>query len=85
MHYSYKKIICDLRKDNDKTQQEIADYLGIFQTMYARYKREANELPIRYYMENINEYNRKKYALHVQCVFLRWNSKNCWQNYKLKD
>ena len=42
------KIIKDLREDNDKTQQEIANVLGTSQTMYARYERGANELPIRH-------------------------------------
>ena len=44
----YVKRIRDLREDNDKTQQEIADVLGTSQTMYARYERGANELPIRH-------------------------------------
>ena len=44
----YVKTIRDLREDNDKTQQEIADVLGTSQTMYARYERGANELPIRH-------------------------------------
>ena len=38
----------DLREDNDLTQQQIADVLGTSQTMYARYERGANELPIRH-------------------------------------
>ena len=38
----------DLREDNDKTQQEIANVLGTSQTMYARYERGANELPIHH-------------------------------------
>ena len=38
----------DLREDRDKTQQEIARVLGTSQTMYARYERGANELPIRH-------------------------------------
>ena len=38
----------DLREDSDKTQQEIADVLGTSQTMYARYERGANELPIHH-------------------------------------
>ena len=46
--YSYLKQIRDLREDNDKTQQEIADVLGTSQTMYARYERGANELPIHH-------------------------------------
>ena len=44
----YVKTIRDLREDSDKTQQEIADILGTSQTMYARYERGANELPIRH-------------------------------------
>lgn len=48
MSLAYVKIIRDLREDHDKTQQEIADILGTSQTMYARYERGANELPIRH-------------------------------------
>ena len=44
----YIKNIRDLREDHDKTQQEIADVLGTSQTMYARYERGANEMPIRH-------------------------------------
>ena len=38
----------NLREDSDLTQQEIATVLGTSQTMYARYERGANELPIRH-------------------------------------
>lgn len=44
----YIKRIRDLREDHDKTQKEIADVLGTSQTMYARYEKGANELPIRH-------------------------------------
>ena len=44
----YIKTIRDLRENHDKTQQEIANILGTSQTMYARYERGANELPIRH-------------------------------------
>lgn len=44
----YVKRIRDLREDADKTQTEIAKVLGTSQTMYARYERGANELPIRH-------------------------------------
>ena len=37
-----------LREDNDLTQQQVADILGTSQTMYARYERGANELPLRH-------------------------------------
>ncbi len=48
MEYYYIKRIRDLREDHDLTQQEVADILGTSQTMYARYERGANELPIRH-------------------------------------
>jgi transcriptional regulator with XRE-family HTH domain len=44
----YIKRMRDLREDHDKTQQEIAEILGTSQTMYARYERGANELPIHH-------------------------------------
>ena len=44
----YRKRIRDLREDSDLTQQDVADYLGTSQTMYARYERGANELPVRH-------------------------------------
>ena len=44
----YRKIMRDLREDADLTQQQVADFLGTSQTMYARYERGANELPIRH-------------------------------------
>ena len=44
----YITRIRDLREDRDKTQREIAEVLGTSQTMYARYERGANELPIRH-------------------------------------
>ena len=53
---TYVKRIRDLREDNDKTQKEIADVLGTSQTMYARYEREANELPIHHLITLCNYY-----------------------------
>ena len=48
MRMVYIKILRDLREDHDKTQQEVADILGTSQTMYARYERGANELPLHH-------------------------------------
>ncbi|MBQ3498058.1 MAG: helix-turn-helix transcriptional regulator [Clostridia bacterium] len=53
---NYIKIIKDLREDHDLTQQEVADYLGTSQTMYARYERGANEMPIRHLLKLCNLY-----------------------------
>lgn len=44
----YMQRIRDLREDFDYTQEYVAHYLGTSQTMYARYERGANELPIRH-------------------------------------
>ena len=46
----------DLREDNDKTQREIAEVLGTSQTMYARYERGANEMPIHHLITLCNYY-----------------------------
>lgn len=56
-HMRYVTIIRNLREDADKTQQEIADFLGTSQTMYARYERGANEMPIRHLMKLAQYYN----------------------------
>ena len=53
----YVKMIRDLREDHDKSQAEIADILGTSQTMYARYERGANELPIHHLVTLCNYYN----------------------------
>ena len=48
MEMKYIKRIRDLREDHDLTQEQVAKMLGTSQTMYARYERGANELPIRH-------------------------------------
>ncbi len=53
----YIKIIRDLREDADMTQQEVADILDTSQTMYARYERGANELPIHHLLKLCELYN----------------------------
>ena len=57
MNAKYVKILRDLREDNDKTQRDIADVLGTSQTMYARYERGANELPIHHLITLCKYYN----------------------------
>lgn len=46
-----------LREDNDLTQSEIAAVLGTSQTMYARYERGANEMPIHHLVTLCKFYN----------------------------
>lgn len=47
----------NLREDNDLTQQQIAMLLGTSQTMYARYERGANEMPIRHLIKLARYYD----------------------------
>ena len=53
----YIQRMRNLWEDSDKTQQQIADYLGTSQTMYARYERGANELPIHHLLALCKYYN----------------------------
>ncbi len=46
-----------LREDNDLTQKQVAEVLGTSQTMYARYERGANEMPIRHLITLCKYYN----------------------------
>lgn len=48
METSYLKRMRDLREDRDLLQREVAEILGTSQTMYARYERGANELPVHH-------------------------------------
>lgn len=38
----------NLREDHDLTQKQVAMILGTSQTMYSRYERGDNELPLRF-------------------------------------
>ena len=46
-----------LREDNDLTQTQVAQVLETSQTMYARYERGANEMPIRHLVTLCRFYN----------------------------
>jgi len=51
------KRIGDLRIDNDKTQQEIADMLICNRQVYARYERGIREVPISMLIKLAKYYN----------------------------
>ena len=53
----YCNILKALREDRDLTQAQVAEYLGTSQTMYARYERGANELPIHHLIKLCEFYN----------------------------
>lgn len=54
---AYIKRLRDLREDNDLTQTQVAEVLGTSQTMYARYERGANEIPVRHIIRLCKLYN----------------------------
>lgn len=54
---TYMEKLRDLREDHDYTQEYVAHILGTSQTMYARYERNANELPIRHFITLCRLYN----------------------------
>ena len=47
----------NLRENNDLTQQQVAVILETSQTMYARYERGANEMPIRHLIKLAKYYD----------------------------
>lgn len=54
---TFVEKIRGLREDNDLTQTQIAEVLGTSQTMYARYERGANEMPIHHLVTLCRFYN----------------------------
>lgn len=54
---TYTEIIRDLREDHDKTQKEVAEYLGTTQQVYSRYEKGENEIPVRHIIALCKLYN----------------------------
>lgn len=54
---SFLEKLRGLREDNDLTQAQVAAVLGTSQTMYARYERGANEMPIHHLVTLCRFYN----------------------------
>lgn len=71
MNFAYIKRIRDLREDHDRTQQQIAEVLGTSQSMYARYERGANELPIHHLLVLCDYY-------HVSADYILGRTDNPW-------
>lgn len=53
----YFKRIEDLRIDNDKTQQEIADFLGCQREVYRRYEKGTRTMPIDFLIKLAKYYS----------------------------
>ena len=54
---TFVEKIRGLQEDNDLTQKQVAEVLGTSQTMYARYERGANELPLYHLITLCRFYN----------------------------
>ena len=54
--YQYKRIR-DLREDNDKTQADIANILGISRQHYSLYEKGERELPMHHFITLAKYYN----------------------------
>lgn len=55
MAYYYKRLR-DLREDNDKTQQQIADLIKVGLTSYRRWETGERTIPVNYIVELANYY-----------------------------
>lgn len=53
----FYKRVKDMRIDHDKTQAQIADYLGMKQSQYARYETGAREFPLHLFVILARYYN----------------------------
>lgn len=53
----YFKHLRDMREDHDMSQNEVADYLGIAQTVYSRYERGFQTIPVEHLIKLADLYN----------------------------
>ena len=63
----------DLREDADKTQADIASYLGIQQTVYSRYERGFQTIPLEhlikladYYRVSLDYITERTDSIHIK-------------------
>ena len=52
----YFRRLRDLREDSDLTQTEVANFLGIKQTVYSRYERGFQNIPLEYLIKLAEKY-----------------------------
>jgi len=53
----FDKRLKVLKVENDKSTKEIADFLGIHNTLYSRYEKELQTLPLKHVIALSNYYN----------------------------
>lgn len=66
----YFQRLRDLREDKDLNQTQIAQLLGIKQTVYSRYERGFQTIPVEYVLELADFYN-----VSTDYIFGRTNNK----------
>ena len=54
--YYYQRLR-DMREDNDKTQEEIANIIGTVRQQYAKYEAGKQELPMHHFITLAKYYN----------------------------
>ena len=63
----YNEILKELREDNDKSQAEVAEYLGIMQQQYSKYETGIRELPIKHLIKLCSYYKvSADYVLNIK-------------------
>ena len=62
----YFQRIRDLREDCDLTQREVAEFLGIQQTVYSRYERGFQTIPVEHLEEAWNDLYEKYLGIHAE-------------------
>lgn len=55
--FVYFRRLRDLREDSDLKQVEVAEYLGIAQTVYSRYERGFQTIPVEHLLRLADFYN----------------------------
>lgn len=68
----YFRRIRDMREDADLTQAQISEYLGIAQTVYSRYERGYQTMPLHLLMRLADYYN-----VSLDYLTGRSDCKNC--------
>lgn len=53
----YLKKLRDLREDHDLLQKDVADVLGISQTVYSRYERGYQNIPLEHLLKLADYYD----------------------------
>lgn len=53
----YFRRLRDMREDADLKQKDVADYLGIQQTVYSRYERGFQTIPLEYLIKLADYYH----------------------------